>query len=139
MVLIVLWIEVSTGSGRRWTRAIEGTIADDALLGLKSWFVRGNLGASILSIQVHLPMLRLLVPHPHVVFEGNLSFDQVELSDKFDEIITTKPLSILLEQFILIHLVYLDLVASHSRSAILNKDVKLDKLKTIIGVLSREY
>ena len=81
----------------------------------------------------------LVVAHSHFTFKVLLGLYEIKLADELDEVITTKSLSVFLRELIFIYLEDLDSVSAHSRSAILDKDVKLDKLKSIVSTFACEY
>ena len=88
---------------------------------------------------MHIAILRLLVPHPHLVLKRELGLDQVELSDQLDEVVAAEPLPTLLLQLVLVDLVDFDLVFAHFGASVLHEYVELHELQTVVGVLAREH
>ena len=81
-------------------------------------------------------VLGLIVSHPHFAFKVLFGLYEVKLADKLDKVIAAKSLSVLLREFIFINLEDLDFVTAQFRTTILDKDVELDKLQSIISTFT---
>ena len=84
-------------------------------------------------------VLGLVVAHSHLFFKVLFGLYEIKLADQFDEIITTKSLSVLLRELIFIYLEYFDSITAQLRSTIFDKDVELDELESIVSTFTSKY
>lgn len=83
-------------------------------------------------------MLGLLITDTHIVLKVAFVFDEIELADEFNEVVTAETLAVFLGTFILEQLIDENLVFAVLRAAVFAEDVELHELKPIVGMFTRE-